>query len=47
MAYSNLYEGFISSSDIITAIGAVSASNIISIVSSNGQQVLMLADGGA
>lgn len=45
MAVRELYRGEISGSQIVTAMGSVSAANLIILSESNGQQVTLIADG--
>lgn len=42
MAASLIYEGDISSGSIITAIGSISAANILAFVSANGQATTLI-----
>ena len=44
MAFTQLYDGAISGAALTTALGDISAANLLTIVSSNGQQVLVLRD---
>lgn len=44
MALTELYDGEIISADIVTAVGATAAANLLTIVSSNGQRVLIFKD---